>query len=258
MKSWKLVAWNVNSVKARLERLTAFLEKERPDVVCLQELKCIDEHFPTQQIKGLGYHVATHGQRTYNGVAVLSTAPIEVIGRGFDAEDPQARYLAVRTFAANIASCYIPNGQAVGTDKYAYKLEWLRKFRDHLDKTFSSKDPLALCGDFNIAPEDRDVHDPEQWRGQVLFSEPEKEALKRICQFGLSDTFRKHHDQAGQFSWWDYRNLAFPKNLGLRIDFILATPSLYDRCVASGIERNERKGKLPSDHAPVFAEFRVE
>ena len=253
---WKVAAWNVNSVKARLDRLLGFLEREQPDVVLLQELKCEEPGFPYEAVGNLGYSAAVSGQKAYNGVAILSREPALDISRGIGFSDKEdARWIAATVQGVRVASVYVPNGQAVGSEKYAYKLEWLKKLREHLDRTESAQKRLLIGGDFNIAPEDRDVHDPAAWRGQILFSEPEKAALQKVCEFGLADTFRKHHNELGHYSWWDYRMLGFPKNRGLRIDFLFATPALWEHCSAARIDRDERKGTLPSDHAPVIAEF---
>jgi len=180
-----------------------------------------------------------------------------VIASGFgdDVEDPASRFLLVESNGIQVASCYVPNGQAVGTDKYAYKLKWLERMRGYLKRQAHAEKPMLFTGDFNVAAEDRDVYNPEAWRDSVLFSEPEKKALRDVLAFGLVDTFRLHHEEAGVYSWWDYRQLAFPKNRGLRIDYIFATQSLAKRCKSAWIDRDERKGKLPSDHAPVIAEF---
>lgn len=253
----KVVTWNVNSVKARLERVVNYLRRTHPDVVCLQELKGIAENFPHLAFSDLGYTASVFGQKTYNGVAILSKEKPTEIVRGFadDVVDPAARFIKARFGEWLIASAYIPNGQAVGTEKYAYKLDWLKRFRNHLDKHHSPSEKIILTGDFNVAPEDIDVHDPERWRGKILFSDPEKQALKELCAFGLFDTFRKHHKEGNHFTWWDYRTLSFPRNDGLRIDFILATKKAMELCSSAGIDREERKGNLPSDHAPVFATF---
>lgn len=255
----KIVTWNVNSIGARLERAKAFVQRENPDILCLQELKCVAEKYPTDDFKALGYESAVWGQKTYNGVAVLSKTPMEVRFRGlgweFGGIPEAARLIGVRTAGIEVICVYVPNGQAVGTEKYDYKLQWFGKLTEFLSTHYRAKDPVVVCGDFNVAPEDRDCYNPEAWRGQVLFSEPEKESLARVCKLGFQDTFRKHHSEAGLYSWWDYRQLAFPKGRGLRIDFILATQSLYEKCKFARIDRDERKGQLPSDHAPVIAEF---
>ena len=253
----KIATWNVNSIKMRLERLAAFLKREEPDFVCLQELKCTEENFPFEPIAATGYTATVFGQKTYNGVAVLSRKPIDTYVAGLPTfgDDPSARFLIVKQGDLSVASAYIPNGQEVGSEKYHYKLKWFQCLERYLKDSHRPDERILIAGDFNVAPEDRDVHDPEQWRGKILFSDPEKEALQRVCRFGLYDTFRKHHAEAGLFSWWDYRQLAFPKNLGLRIDFILASKPLFDACTQARIDRDERKGKSPSDHAPVIANF---
>lgn len=254
----KIVTWNVNSISSRLERLIAFLKRHDPDIVAVQELKCTEEKFPFQALRDCGYFAAAFGQKTYNGVALLSkTEPSDVV-RGFFGgtfEDDAARLIGARFGSLRVLSVYCPNGQAVGTDKYEYKLNWYSEFREFLNRQYRSEQDLCIGGDFNVAPEDRDVHDPEAWRGKVLFSEPEKKALSELCEYGLVDTFRQHHTEGGFYSWWDYRQLAFPFNKGLRIDFLLATPSLAKRCRESFIDREERKGEKPSDHAPVLALF---
>jgi len=255
--SFRVISWNVNSVNVRLERLQRLLTRHAPDVVCLQELKCLEEKFPSEEIKTAGYHFAVFGQKTYNGVAILSRTPLENVQVGFSdgVDDAAARFIVAKTSGVHVASVYVPNGQSVGTEAFAYKLQWLQRLRQFLDNRFNSGDPVILGGDFNIAPEERDVHDPAAWEGQVLFSEPERNALSAVREFGLEDTFRLHHSEKGLYSWWDYRQLAFPFNKGLRIDFIFATPSLAKRCVSAEIDRDERKGEKPSDHAPVIAEF---
>jgi exodeoxyribonuclease-3 len=252
-----VASWNVNSVNARVERLLAFLDRTKPDVLCLQELKCVDEKFPYDAVKAAGYHAVVHGQKTYNGVAVLSRAEPEPLGAGFrdGAGEADSRLVGARVRGVNVFSAYIPNGQSVGAPKYAYKLEWLRRLRGFLDARHNPDERLVLAGDFNVAPTELDVRKPEAWRGQVLFSEPEQAGLKHVCDFGLFDTFRLHHDDGGHYSWWDYRQLSFPRNDGLRIDFIFATPPLAKLCDKAWIDRDERKGDKPSDHAPCFAQF---
>ena len=255
----KIATWNVNSIKARIERLAAFLEREKPDVLCLQELKCVEEMFPLPAIHALGYHAAISGQKTYNGVALVTKKPVKDVERGFgdDSPDTAARHIAATIDGIRVMSVYVPNGQSVGSDKYEYKLDWMKRFRKYLDKNHTPKDKLVIAGDFNVAPEDRDVYNPEAWRDSVLFSEPEKKALRKIAEFGLEDAFRLHHDEAGAYTWWDYRMLAFPKGRGLRIDHILLTKGLAKKCTSTRIDRDERKGKLPSDHAPLIAELNV-
>ncbi len=253
----KIATWNVNSVRARLERLLAWLERTQPDIVCLQELKGRQDVFPHEAIREAGYHAAVYGQRTFNGVAVLSrTEPTRVL-RGLDdgVEDPQARLLAVEVAGIQVVSAYVPNGQVVGSPAYAYKLDWLARLRAFLARHFAPKMPLVLCGDFNVARDERDVANPEAWVETVLFHPTSRAALEELLTWGLSDVFRQRHAEGGLYSWWDYRMLAFAKNDGLRLDYIFATPPLARRCIGAEIDREERKGEKPSDHAPVIAEF---
>ncbi len=253
----KVFSWNVNSVKARLERLLAFLEREKPDYLCLQELKGLNEIFPWEAIKTAGYHAEVLGQKTYNGVAILSREKPSQTIRGFDDgdEDPQARFIGAKFELGWIFSLYVPNGQSVDSDKYHYKLKWLSRLHAFLKKHELAGEPVLLCGDYNIAPDDRDVHDPAAWEGQVLVSDRERQALKAVCQLGFSDLFRKFDEAPGTYSWWDYRNISFPLDKGMRIDYLLGSASIAKRCQASGVSRDERKGKLPSDHAPVWSSF---
>jgi exodeoxyribonuclease-3 len=249
-----LATWNVNSVRARLDRLVAFLGRWSPDVVCLQELKVPDEDFPLEAIHAAGYQAAILGQRTYNGVAILSRVEAGEIQVGFgdgDA-DQQARFIAATVGGVRVASAYIPNGQVVGSDKWAYKLDWLGRLRAWLDRHTAVDQPLALCGDFNVAPEDRDAARPDEWRDSVLCHEDARRALHGVTSWGLTDAIRLHDEGPGPFSWWDYRMLAFPKGNGLRIDHIFLTAPLAARCTSATVDREERKGKQPSDHAPVL------
>jgi len=253
-------SWNINSIRARTDRLLAWLADRRPDVLCLQELKCTEDQFPSLAVRALGYHSVVFGQKSYNGVAILAHSEPERVERGFlDGEDDnQARVISATISGIRIASLYAPNGQAVDSPAYHEKLQWYARLRRWLDLRHKPDAPLALTGDFNVAPEDRDVWDPMLWEGQTLFSIPERTALKHVVDFGLSDTFRRLHPEGGRYSWWDYRMLGFPKNRGLRIDHLYATPVLAERCVAAGIDREARKGTLPSDHAPIWSRFRLE
>ncbi len=259
MANLKVVSWNVNSVNARLDRLIAFLKERSPDVVCLQELKCEDPKFPSEVIERLGYYCTAYGQKTYNGVAVLSKEPpLSVVKSFHDAdEDPSARFLSVQLPKLTVLCAYIPNGQEVGSEPYFYKLKWLGRLRAYLDSHHQPQQSLLLSGDFNVAPEDRDVHDPALWQGKLLCSDPERKALRQVVSFGLQDTLRLHHPEAGLYSWWDYRQLSFPRNQGLRIDFVFCTEPLAKSCVNAYIDRDYRKGEKPSDHAPVVAEFTI-
>jgi exodeoxyribonuclease III len=253
----KVVTWNVNSVTARRERLLAWLGKNAPDVICLQELKAVDDGFPRDEVAALGYHIETLGQKTYNGVAILSKQPMEDVRRGLGdgEEDAESRFISARIQGLTVMSCYMPNGQTMDSPKFVYKMRWLDRLAAYLGAHYKPSDALLVCGDYNIAPEDRDCHDPVEWADSVLFHESVKEKFRTLLALGLVDTYRIHVPDAGKYSWWDYRMLGFPKGRGLRIDHILATRPVAERCTGSEIDRNERKGKLPSDHAPVIAEF---
>ncbi len=253
----KIVAWNVNSVRAREQRALAWLRKAEPDVVCLQELKVVDGDFPREVFLEAGYHAAVHGQKTYNGVAILSRHEPEDVRVGLrdEVEDPQARLVSARVAGVRVLSAYFPNGGEVGSDKYAYKLEWMARLRAYLDRECDPSEPLALCGDFNVARDDLDIAKPGNWVDTVLTTTEVRDALARIAEWGLRDVVREKNPDGGIYSWWDYRNLGFPKNDGLRIDHILATAPLADACTTACVDRDERKGEKPSDHAPVVAEF---
>lgn len=253
----KIASWNINSIRARVERLTAWLSAHQPDVVCLQELKCADAEFPADAIRGAGYQAVWYGQRTYNGVAILARdLPAEVEkGLNDGVDEPESRVIAATVGGLRIVNVYAPNGQAVGSPAYQGKLLWYDRLRAYLDHRHRPSDALVVTGDFNVAPHPIDVHDPARWEGQTLYSEPERAKLDQLVQFGLHDTFREKHPTEQKFSWWDYRMLAFPKGKGLRIDHLLCTSPLLGRCTAAGIDREARKGKQPSDHAPVWAEF---
>lgn len=252
----KIVSWNINSLRRRQERLLTWLAATQPDIVCLQETKCTDEQFPVLDLKAAGYHSAFHGQKSYNGVALLSKVEQRDVRSALcdEEEDSQARVIAATVGPVRIYSIYAPNGQAVGSPAYDYKIKWYGRLRDCLRREKGDL-PLVVCGDFNVAPEDEDVYDPGLWRGAIMCSDAERRAFKELCSTGLVDTLRLHHREAGIFSWWDYRMLAFPKNRGLRIDAILASHALAQICTAAGVDREMRKGKEPSDHAPVWAEF---
>jgi exodeoxyribonuclease-3 len=252
----KLASWNVNSLKVRLPQLLDWLAQHKPDLLGLQETKLTDDKFPLEAIEAAGYQVAFAGQPTYNGVAVLSRQPItDVITDLPGLDDPQRRVLACTSGGIRFIDLYVPNGQAVGTDKYAYKLDWLEKLRDFLADELSRHEHLAVVGDFNIAPADEDVHDPAEWQGQVLCSKPERSALEALLALGLQDTFRLFSQEEKVFSWWDYRMNNFRRNRGLRIDLVLASTKLAGYCGASYVDRTPRSWERPSDHAPAVAEF---
>lgn len=253
----KIITWNVNSITVRLERLLALLEREAPDVVCLQELKCIDEKFPTQAIEAAGYHIALHGQKTYNGVAILSRTALSDVHTGLQdgVDDPQARLIAARVQGIFVICVYVPNGSEMGSEKCAYKLAWYKRLRAFLDSHIDAHAPAIVCGDFNVAPNDTDVARPESWAQSVLCHPDMREALAHVSAFGLIDVFTKHNPAGGLYSWWDYRHLGFQKNNGLRIDLLMATENLACRSTAARVDRDERRGERPSDHAPVCASF---
>lgn len=250
----KLATWNVNSLKVRLPHLLDWLPAARPDVVCLQETKLEDAKFPRAEIEAAGYRVAFSGQKTYNGVAVLSRAPLEDVQIGIPGfEDEQKRVLAATVQDTRVVCVYIPNGQSVDSDKYAYKLRWLDALTAWLRDELARHPRLALLGDYNIAPADADVHDPAAWAGNVLVSAPERERFRALEALGLQDAFRLFPQEDKSYSWWDYRQAAFRRNLGLRIDHILLSPALAQSCSACVIDKSPRKLERPSDHTPVLA-----
>ena len=253
----KIVSWNINSLRRRQDRLLAWLAASQPDIVCLQETKCTDEQFPQLELRAAGYHAAFHGQKSYNGVAILAKVEPQDVRPALcdEEEDPQARVIAATIGGVRVFSVYAPNGQAVGSPAYEYKLKWYERLRNCLREHENTAGDLAVCGDFNVAPEDADVHDPALWRGAIMCSDGERHVFQGLCAAGLVDTLRLHRQETGLFTWWDYRMLSFPKNRGLRIDAVLATESLAKRCTSAGIDRELRKGKEPSDHAPIWAEF---
>ena len=253
----RIATWNVNSIRARQDRLLAWLAKQAPDVLCLQETKVEDAGFPFEALRSAGYYAVVHGQRTYNGVAILAREePREVVaGLGDGADDAQARLLSARVAGLRVLSVYVPNGDTVGSEKWRYKLEWLRRLRARLDAHHTAGEPLLVCGDLNVARDEGDVAHPDRWAESVLFHPEARAALEHVRSFGLVDVFRQIHPEGGIYSWWDYRMLAFPKNDGLRIDHLLATQGLAGRCTDARVDRDERKGKGASDHAPVVASF---
>jgi exodeoxyribonuclease-3 len=252
----KIATWNVNSLKVRLGHVLDWLAAEKPDVLALQETKTIDENFPGAEIEAAGYHTAFAGQKTYNGVATLSLAPSqEVVTDLPGLDDPHRRILASTIDGIRVLNVYVPNGKEVGSESYAYKLDWLEKLRDYVEAELSRHPKLVVLGDFNIAPEDRDVHDPDEWQGKILCSDPERAALQALLDLGLSDLFRLFEQEKRLFSWWDYRRLGFRRNHGLRIDLILGSSALAKACTASRIDKEPRKLERPSDHTPAVAEL---
>ena len=251
----RVASWNINSLRKRQDRLFAWLEATNPDVVCLQETKCPDDQFPALALQAVGYHSAYHGEKSYNGVAILAKTELRDVHPSLCDEvvDPQARVIAATTDRLRVFSIYAPNGQAVGSPAYEYKLHWYQRLRDCIAKEKSAD--VVVGGDFNVAPEDIDVYDAKLWRGAIMASEGERAAFRALCKIGLRDTLRIHHKESELFSWWDYQMRAFEKNRGLRIDAILASETMAKKCSASGIDIEMRKGEEPSDHAPVWAEF---
>ncbi|MGH8076411.1 MAG: exodeoxyribonuclease III [Lysobacter sp.] len=253
----KIASWNVNSLNVRLPHLQTWLAQSAPDVVALQETKLEDSRFPDTALAELGYRSVFAGQKTYNGVAILSRDRATDVQVGVPGlEDEQRRVIAATVNGVRIVNLYVVNGQDVGTDKYAYKLRWLQAVQEWLQSELRAHPDLVVLGDFNIAPDERDVHDPLIWNdAHILTSTAERDALKRLLGMGLHDGYRLHHDVAGEFSWWDYRQAAFRRNLGLRIDLTLVSDALRARCVAAGIDREPRTWERPSDHAPAWVQF---
>ena len=250
-----VVTWNVNSLKARLPRVEEWLSEIQPDVVCLQETKLAQEKFPTDAITALGYESAHFGQGQWNGVAILSKVGLTDVVHNFAPgieQDTEARIISATCGGVRISSVYVPNGRELDNDHYKYKLSWLSRLRQHLDATCSPADDVIVAGDFNIAPDDRDVWDIKQFANATHVSQPERDALKNVCDFGMEDTFRKFHSEEGLHSWWDYRGGSFYKGHGMRIDLLLATASVAARSTWTTVDRNARKGESPSDHAPVL------
>jgi exodeoxyribonuclease-3 len=252
----KLATWNVNSLKVRLPQVLEWLAARQPDVVCLQETKLEDKSFPRMELEAADYQAAFAGQKTYNGVAILSRLPLGDVSVGIPGfADEQQRLIAATAGGVRIVCGYFPNGQSVDSDKYAYKLRWIEALTAWLRAELARHPRLALLGDYNIAPEARDVHDPKAWEGQVLFSEPERAAFRRLLELGLKDAFRLYEQPEKIYSWWDYRMMAFRRNMGLRIDHILLSEALAINCTACAVDKEARKAERPSDHAPVMAEL---
>lgn len=253
----KLATWNVNSLKVRLPQVLEWLASRQPDIVCLQETKLEDKAFPRAALESAGYLAAFAGQKTYNGVAILSRLPLGEVSVGIPGlADEQQRLIAATVAGVRVVCGYFPNGQSVGSDKYAYKLRWIEALTAWLRAEIERHPRLALLGDYNIAPEARDVHDPKAWEGQVLFSEPERAAFRRLLELGLKDAFRLFEQPEKIYTWWDYRMMAFRRNMGLRIDHILLSSGLAGECTACTVDKEARKAERPSDHAPVIAELK--
>ncbi len=255
----KIVTWNVNSIRMRLPIVSQWLTDNQPDVVLLQELKCMNEAFPRQEIEDLGYNVATHGQKTFNGVAILSKKPLEdvVCGLPTFSDDEQARYIEAVTGSIRVASVYVPNGQEVGSDKYAYKLDFMGKLRQHMEQLLEFEEICVVGGDYNIAPMDMDVHHPEAWRDKILCSNQERSAFRSLLNLGYQDAIRIFHQGIGPFSWWDYRSQGYANNEGLRIDHLLLSPMASDCVTDCNVDPLPRGLDKPSDHAPVWCQLKI-
>ena len=253
----KLTTWNVNGVRARLTHVVDFLRQHSPDVLCLQETKVQDDLFPREMLEDEGYDVRFWGQKGYNGVAILAKQPLEDVFHGMpdDPPDAECRVLGASVAGYRVLDLYVPNGQDVGTDKYHWKLDWLRRLRTFLDTKYSAKDKLVVVGDFNVTLEDRDVHDPLWWRERILCSALERQAMRSVMAFGLVDALRLHHQQGGIYTWWHYRAGAAFADDGLRIDYVLTSPAATTNCTAVEVHKELRTQKSPSDHVPVTATF---
>ena len=252
----KIATWNVNSMNVRLPHVVEWLQAHEPDVLVLQEIKQLTEKFPTDELQEIGYRSIASGQKTYNGVAVISKNPATDPVMDFpDFDDPQRRVLATTIDDVRVVDLYVPNGSEVGSEKYAYKLDWLASLHRFLEAEMKKYENVVVLGDFNIAPADADVYDPEKWGEDILCSPPEREALRKLLDLGLTDVFRNFEQAESTFSWWDYRAAGFRRNAGLRIDLILTSDAMTQRCIASYVDKEPRGWERPSDHAPVVAEF---
>lgn len=254
----RIATWNVNSIRARLDRVLPWLSERRPDVVLLQETKCQDHQFPREEVEELGYNVELFGQKTYNGVAILSKRPLDDVRRGFGVErfDGEARVIGATVDDFLLLDVYVVNGQAVGTERYAWKLAWMACLRDHVREQYPMSEKVVVAGDFNVTFDDRDVYDPEKWRERILCSTPEREALAGLLDVGLHDALRHFTDEGGIYTWWDFRSRGFERgNRGLRIDHVLLSRPALDACTGVEVDVEARQGPRPSDHAPVLATF---
>jgi exodeoxyribonuclease-3 len=259
----KIATWNVNSVKARLDTVRAWLKEAAPDVACFQEIKCTDDSFPFEAFSELGYNALVHGQKSYNGVAILSKRPAEDVVKALPHPegDDHARYIEAIVPAGKgvvrVASIYAPNGNPIGTDKFAYKLAWMERLYRHIRHLLTIEEPLILCGDYNVIPSADDCYDPKAWEGDALFQPETRAAFRRICNLGLTDAFRACHAEPHAYTFWDYQAGAWVKDHGIRIDHILLSPQAVDRLVNASIDRNVRGWEKPSDHVPVLCELAI-
>ena len=259
----KIATWNINGVKARIAQLEGWLAAQRPDVVCLQEIKSVDEGFPAAPIEALGYNVAVHGQKGFNGVAILSLRPLEDVRRGLpgDPTDEQARYIEALVPAGDrmvrVASIYLPNGNPIGTDKFAYKCRWMDRLEAHMSELLTLEEPLVLAGDYNIIPEPADAKAPQQWSEDALFQPESRAAWRRYLALGMTDAIRTCHPEPNVYSFWDYQAGAWQRNNGIRIDHLLLSPQAADLLVAADVDKGPRGAEKPSDHTPVWIELEL-
>lgn len=260
----RIATWNVNSIRQRLDHLLAWLKETSPDIVCLQEIKCLDEAFPREPIEALGYNVVTHGQKTFNGVALLSRLPFDETRPGLagDPDDVHARFLeglvSVKGAALRVACLYLPNGNPPGTEKYPYKLKWMSRLLDYAKERLTAEERFILAGDFNVIPAPADVHNPAAWAGDALFLPATRERFQALIDLGLTDALRAVTDEPGQYTFWDYQAGAWQKNNGIRIDHMLLSPQASDHLLAAGIDRHVRSWEKPSDHVPVWIDLDLE
>jgi exodeoxyribonuclease III len=260
----RIATWNVNSVRQRIEHLVTWLKETSPDVVCLQEIKCTDDAFPRLEIEALGYNVVTHGQKTFNGVALLSKLPIDESTSGLagDDEDTHARFIegvvSLKHGVVRVACLYLPNGNPVNTEKYPYKLKWMSRLRDYARERLLTEEPLVLAGDFNVIPTAADVSNPEGWVTDALFRPETRESFQSLLGLGLTDALRAVTDAPGQYTFWDYQAGAWQKNQGIRIDHLLLSPQAADRLTTAGIDKHVRSWERPSDHVPVYIDLDIE
>ena len=260
----RIATWNVNSIKQRTENLAAWLKERQPDIVCLQETKCVDEGFPREPFEGLGYNVAIHGQKAFNGVAILSKLPFDEVTPRLpgDPEDDHARFIEAVVStpggALRVASIYLPNGNPPNTDKYQYKLKWMDRLLHYSRERMKLEEPLILCGDYNVIPAEIDAHNPEAWTTDALFLPETRARFRALANLGLTDAIRATTDSGGVYSFWDYQAGAWQKNNGIRIDHLLLSPQAADRLAAAGIDKHVRAWDKPSDHVPVWIELDIE
>jgi exodeoxyribonuclease-3 len=260
----RIATWNVNSIKQRIDNLTAWLGERAPDIVCLQETKCVDDAFPREPIEALGYNVAVHGQKTFNGVAILSKFKLDEVTARLpgDADDDHARFLEATVSTAHgalrVASIYLPNGNPPDTDKYSYKIKWMDRLHKYADERLQLEEPLVLAGDFNVIPTPADVHDPAAWAKDALFLPQTREKFRTLAHLGLTDAIRAVSDDRSLYTFWDYQAGAWQKNWGIRIDHLLLSPQAADRLSAAGIDKHVRSWEKPSDHVPVYVDLAIE